>query len=123
MAEVTEVFNVAVEQQEVLLVEIDEGIPGKDGEPGPAGPPGPPGAPGEPGPAGPAGTVDNAAYMHVQNTPSSVWTIQHNLGFRPNVTVLNEEGNLLLGWKIAWESDNILLLRFPVLQSGIANAS
>ena len=39
-----------------------------------------------PGPQGPAGGV---AYVHTQSTPSTTWTINHNLGYRPSVELLN----------------------------------
>jgi hypothetical protein len=98
-------------------------VPGPQGPPGPA-IPGPPGPPGEastiPGPPGPPGS---ASYEHVQENPAMVWTIQHNLGYKPTLTVFDLDGNLLLGWKITWENENILLLRFNMVQSGIANAS
>jgi hypothetical protein len=46
---------------------------------GPQGPPGPPGASG-------------AGYVHQQIVPSSTWTIAHNLGFYPSVTVASPGG-------------------------------
>lgn len=39
-----------------------------------------------PGPQGPAST---AAYVHMQPTPATVWTINHNLGFRPSVELFD----------------------------------
>jgi hypothetical protein len=45
-------------------------------EMGPQGPPGPPGASG-------------GAYVHQQLTPATMWIINHNLGFYPDVTVLS----------------------------------
>ena len=50
------------------------------------GPQGPPGAQGEVGPPGPSGTP---LYVHTQSTPATVWTINHNLGFRPSVELLD----------------------------------
>lgn len=46
------------------------------------------GVQGPPGPAGPAGS----SYEHTQAVVSSVWTVPHNLGYRPGVTVLTTGG-------------------------------
>lgn len=35
---------------------------------------------------------DFAAYEHVQGTPALTWTINHNLGYRPNVSVYSAGG-------------------------------
>jgi len=68
------------------------------GIPGATGPPGPPGAVGPPGPPG-TGAV---SYTHVQSTPAAVWVISHNLGYQPNVTVIDSsneqvEGDVIYG--------------------------
>jgi len=43
---------------------------------------------GPPGPAGPPGQNGQAiAYEHIQAVASSSWVINHNLNFRPNITV------------------------------------
>jgi hypothetical protein len=49
------------------------------------------GAPGIVGPRGPAGS-SGASYEHTEGSPSALWTIAHNLGFRPSVTVLSTGG-------------------------------
>lgn len=70
------------------------------GAPGPAGPPGPPGADSTvPGPQGPPGAPGSApqAYEHDQVTPATVWTVVHNLGYRPNVLVKDSAGTTQLG--------------------------
>ena len=46
------------------------------------------GVQGATGPAGPA----SAFYEHTQASSSASWTIAHNLGFRPTVTVLTTGG-------------------------------
>lgn len=46
---------------------------------------------GVPGPAGPAGTP-GAGYIHTQSVAASVWTINHNLGYKPAVTALTVGG-------------------------------
>lgn len=40
------------------------------------------------GPQGPAG-ANAAAYVHQQLTASASWTINHNLGYKPSVELLN----------------------------------
>lgn len=50
--------------------------------------PGTPGTPGAPGPAGPPGPA-GSAYTHIQDSPSSLWLIGHNLGMFPNVTTVD----------------------------------
>jgi hypothetical protein len=41
------------------------------------------------GPQGPGGGGGAAAYVHTQSTPATTWTINHNLGFRPSVELLD----------------------------------
>ncbi|GHE32411.1 hypothetical protein GCM10017673_39180 [Streptosporangium violaceochromogenes] len=66
--------------------DITIAVPGLQGPPGPAGAAGPPGEPGPPGPAG-------GGRTHVQSTPAAVWTIVHDLGRRPNVSVEDTDGH------------------------------
>lgn len=79
---------------EVEVTEIGQpgpkGDPGTTGEPGPQGPVGPQGPPGLPGSA-------PQAYVHDQAFPEAVWTIVHNLGFNPNVTVVDSAGTVVEG--------------------------
>jgi hypothetical protein len=44
--------------------------------------------PGPPGSAGPPGTA-GVAYSYQQATPATTWTINHNLGYRPSVELLD----------------------------------
>ena len=41
------------------------------------------------GATGPAGGGVGTAYVHSQTTPATTWTINHNLGYRPSVELLN----------------------------------
>jgi hypothetical protein len=41
------------------------------------------------GPQGPAGA---GAYVHIQSSASTTWTINHNFGFRPTVELLDTGG-------------------------------
>jgi hypothetical protein len=48
------------------------------------GPQGPPGPEGPQGPPGPPGTGEGGGgYRHDQAAPSTVWDMQHNLGYDP----------------------------------------
>ncbi len=51
---------------------------------------------GPPGPQGPPGGGAGATYTHVQSLPSSVWTVAHNLGRYPSITVVDNLGGELL---------------------------
>lgn len=58
-----------------------------------------------PGPQGEAGVsgiqsdeiVDLVSYRHIQNVLSTVWTVNHNLNFYPNVTVYNSANAMVEG--------------------------
>lgn len=68
--------SVLVEQvQETEIVEL-----GQQGPPGPQGPPG-----------GGAG----ATYTHLQSVAAAVWTVAHNLGRYPSITVVDNLGGQL----------------------------
>lgn len=72
-------------------VPVRIGVPGPRGPQGANGADGPAGADGAPGPAGPPGPA-GATYIHTQSTASDTWTINHNLGVRPAVTLLTDGG-------------------------------
>ena len=42
-----------------------------------------------PGPQGPAGVAGGTYYLHTQASAATTWTINHNLGFRPTVELLD----------------------------------
>lgn len=54
---------------------------------------------GETGPQGPVGTLDlgQISYIHTQAVPESTWTVVHNLGFVPNITVVDSAGSVVEG--------------------------
>lgn len=66
---------------------------------------GPPSAPvditfaGTAGPAGPAGPAgaEGGHYRHTQSVAATVWIIEHNLGYRPAVTITDSAGTLNVG--------------------------
>lgn len=95
-------------------------IPGPQGLPGEQGPEGPPGPTGPPGPGGGA----SASYTHTQGSASVTWTISHNLGFRPNIQVLDVLGEEMVGYTRTDAIDlNTTTLTWPDLLSGLAIAS
>lgn len=61
-------------------------------------------------------------YVFVQNTPSSSWTIVHNLGFFPNVTVIDSSNSTVIG-DITYIDNNSLTLSFTAGFSGTAYLS
>lgn len=68
------------------LEEVSQGDPGLQGLPGADGLPGEPGPPGPPG-TGAGGTA--VEYVHTQGAPSAIWSVTHNLGKNPAVTVVD----------------------------------
>lgn len=70
------------------------------------------------------GNINNPAiaYHHVQGTPSASWVINHNLGWKPNVTVQDSGGSVVVG-EISYTSTNSLTLTFSGAFSGNAYLS
>lgn len=50
------------------------------------------GIPGPPGPQGPPGGGAGATYTHIQSVAAAVWTVAHNLGRHPSITVVDNLG-------------------------------
>lgn len=90
------------------------------GEQGPVGPVGPV------GPQGPgldAGDIPAlVSYVHVQGAASSLWTIGHQLGFYPNVTVF-DSGESQVEGSIDHVDINNLTIAFSAQISGKAHLS
>lgn len=82
------------------------------------------GIPGPAGPQGPQGAASSGAfYDHVQGVATNVWTIPHNLGFFPAVTVFDNAGDELEGPIIHHISNSSLTLTFAFNVSGQAHLS
>ena len=62
------------------------------------------------------------SYTHTQSATASQWTVTHNLGFKPNVTVFNSAGDIVEG-HIIHNSINQLTLQFSATMSGVAQLS
>lgn len=90
--------------------------------PGPTGPQGPEGGP--PGPQGPPGqNAPNSFLEFNQGSPSSLWVIAHNLGFNPNVSVVDSAGTEVDGLVRYTSSGSILEIEFTLPFGGKAYLS
>jgi hypothetical protein len=58
-------------------------------------------------------------FVFNQNNPSATWTITHNLGRRPSVTVVDSAGTVVIG-EVTYTSDNALTIQFSAGFSGQA---
>lgn len=67
-------------------------------------------------------TINRVAYEHTQGSVSDSWTIPHNLGFKPNVTVVDSGGTIYEG-EITYTNSNSLTVSFSVAFSGKAYLS
>jgi len=102
------------------------GSVGPQGPQGPIGPAGPTGAQGARGPQGiqgPPGTLTNfnvsvVSFTYEQQSPSSMWTIVHNLGFKPAVSVM-DYGQNNVECDIEQTNENQVVLRFMQASSPI----
>lgn len=86
-----------IQQTPFAVTTIDGGV-------GPQGPPGPPGG---------------GSYQHTQSTPASTWVVNHNLGFRPDVTVFSP-GGIEVEAEIAHISTTQTEIRFSAAATGSA---
>ena len=59
------------------------------------------------------------SFIHLQWSPAAVWTINHNLGVRPAVTILDVGGNEVQA-DVTHMSANQLLIRFALALAGVA---
>lgn len=67
-------------------------------------------------------TVGRVSYEHTQGSVSNSWVINHNLGFQPNVTVVDSAGTIYEG-EIAYTNTNSLTVTFSSAFSGMAYLS
>lgn len=109
-------------EQEPAVVEVT--APGPQGPRGYVGERGEPGEPGPQGPQGPPGAAGSApqAYVHGQAIPSDIWHVVHNLGFYPNVTVVDSAGSETEG-QVLYVDNNTLDIIFAVPFGGTAYLS
>lgn len=62
------------------------------------------------------------SYAHGQTSTSSLWSIDHNLGYNPAVTIKDNYGNLIEGY-ITYTSTSSLTIEFSSAVSGYAYLS
>lgn len=63
--------------------------------------------------------VGAVTFIHDQASPSSTWTINHNLGRRPSVTIVDSSGNVQIG-EVLYNSDNQITVNFAAAFGGYA---
>lgn len=61
-------------------------------------------------------------FTHTQYSASSSWTINHNLGYKPNVTVVDSSGSIVEG-TIQYTSQDSIVLLFSASFAGTAHLS
>lgn len=64
----------------------------------------------------------NYSYVHTQAVASSTWTINHNLGFYPSVTVVDSADNMVMG-EVNYPNSNQVIVTFNGSFSGTAYLS
>jgi hypothetical protein len=57
-------------------------------------------------------TNQELGYVHTQTTPVDVWNISHNLGFVPNITVVDSSGEVVEG---SYEYPNATTVRLTFI--------
>lgn len=67
------------------------------------------------GPPGPVGT----GYLHTQATPLAVWTVAHNLGRRPSITVADHLGHVVVP-DIQYLSNDVIQVSHSSPMAGFA---
>jgi hypothetical protein len=107
---VTEALNsitVTTEETASVVIQPGEEVVVLVQDVGMQGPPGPPGIPG------------GTRYTHVQIEASALWLIQHDLGYKPQVTVVDSADTKVYG-DIHYLNDNQLEIGFTAPFSGKA---
>jgi hypothetical protein len=74
------------------------------------------------GPPGPPGVSANAFFHHAQPAASDTWTVNHNLGFRPAVSLLSDGGKEMWA-EVIHTGVNQFIAYFDAPTSGIAICS
>lgn len=72
------------------------GADGADGAPGQDGADGAPGADGADGAQGPPGEDAPAPYVHTQAVAATTWVVTHGLGYKPVVSVRDEDDDVII---------------------------
>lgn len=92
------------------------GPQGPQGETGPVGPAGPQGEKGEPG------DPLNVSFTYENQPGSMIWTINHNLGYRPSVIIQDYNQNTIEG-ALEYLNANTVKITFSAEVAGFAYLS
>lgn len=84
------------------------GLTGSTGSPGPTGPTG---STGPTGPTGPTGAT-GGQYTHDQAVAEAVWTVVHNLGYKPGGVYVEDSAGTDIVGEVVHDSNNQLTLTF-----------
>lgn len=60
-----------------------------------------------------------ASYVHTQSVSASTWTISHNMGFFPSVSVVDNGGNMVIG-DVSYITENQVSISFSASFGGKA---
>lgn len=64
-------------------------------------------------------SAGTSTYTHNQAGASATWTITHNLGLHPSVTVVDSAGNVVIG-NVVYSSENQIVISFSAAFAGKA---
>lgn len=70
------------------------------------------------GPAGPPGSGD-PSFIFTQSTPSTTWTINHNLGYKPSVELF-DTGSQEIDAEVVHTNNNQVIAYFNPATAGTA---
>lgn len=68
---------------------------------------------------GPQGTSGGDVFTHIQSSPLQDWTVTHNLGRFPELTIIGSDGNQLIT-DVEHVSTNIAIVHFATATTGKA---
>ena len=68
---------------------------------------------------GPQGPVGASAFVYQQAAPATTWTINHNLGYKPSVELL-DSGSQEIDGDVAHPSDNQTVVTLNPASAGLA---
>lgn len=68
---------------------------------------------------GPAGSSSGDIFEHDQTTPLQDWTVNHNLGRYPELTIIGDDGNQVIT-DVEHVSVNTAIVHFATLTTGKA---
>lgn len=74
------------------------------------------------GPQGIPGETQVVAYVFIQASPASTWTITHGLDFVPNITVVDTAGSVVEG-DYSYPNENTIIATFSGAFAGKAYLS